>query len=244
MMEHTELLNLLFRWLHILGAVLWVGQIWSLALVLRLLPEDPADPQTVPLLLRSHKWSLWGSATTFLTGLALLGIVYYGGGALTTPDHSFIIALALGLAVVFGGFFIYDAIWKALRHQPVIAIIGSMLMLTGAAGILSQFLTGRAVFIHIGAMLGAIMASNTQQRIGPVDRLRLTGTDPAKAPSTDLVATASSRLRHNAALAPAVLLFMISNHYPTLYGAERSWLHVPAIVAVSWLMVKPFTWRR
>src|SRR4029453_1291092 len=114
-----------------------------------------------------------------------------------------------------------------LRHQPVIAIIGSMLMLTGAAGILSQFLTGRAGFLHIGAMLGAIMASNTQQRIGPVDRLRLTGTDPAKAPSADLGATASSRLRHNAALPPAVLLFMISNHYPTLYGAERSWLHVP-----------------
>jgi uncharacterized membrane protein len=242
-MQNNELSNLLFRWIHVVAAILWIGQVFSLALIHRVSPRDPVDPAVAPFLIRSHLWAIWSSGAAFLSGLALLGIVYYGGGALTTPEQSFAVALAMGVAAVLGGFLIYDAIWKALRQQPVIATIVSIVMLTGTAAILSQFMTGRAMFAHIGGMLGAILASNTQQRIGPVERARLKAVT-GKIPAQDLVEMAATRLRHNVALAPAVTVFMISNHFPTLYGAERSWLHVPAIVIVSWGLVKIWNLRR
>jgi uncharacterized membrane protein len=93
---NVELPHLLFRWLHVLSGVMWVGQLWSLVLVQRLLPGEPTDAGLTRFLLRAHNWHRWAATLTWITGIPLLGIVYYGGGALIWPEQS--AGLAMGVS--------------------------------------------------------------------------------------------------------------------------------------------------
>ena len=239
-MLSTELPHLLFRWIHVLAAVMWIGQLWSLALVLRLTPDRALDPALVALALRAHAYHRWSATLTWATGFPLLGIVYYGGGALTSVDQSLGRASIAGLAVLFGAFPVYDAVWRLLGRHRLAAVFVSLALFTTAAAGLHRVMTGRAVFIHLGAMLGTIMLANVWQRIWPVERRRLMTTTPGEPSSTALVGDAALRLRHNAALAVAVILFMVSNHFPLVYGHAAEWLLAPGFVVLGWLV----TWRK
>jgi uncharacterized membrane protein len=232
-MVSTELPHLLFRWIHVLAAVMWIGQLWSLALVLRLTPGRALDPRLAALALRAHTYHRWSATLTWATGFPLLGIVYYGGGALTSVDQSFGRASIAGLAALFGAFPVYDAVWRLLRRHGPAAVFVSLALFTTAAAGLHRVMTGRAVFIHLGAMLGTIMLANVWQRIWPVERRRLTVSTPREPSSTELVDVAGLRLRHNAALAVAVILFMVSNHFPLVYGNSLGWLLAPGIVVLG-----------
>jgi len=236
----TELPHLLFRWIHVLAAVMWIGQLWSLALVLRLTPDRALDPARAALALRAHAYHRWSATLTWATGFPLLGIVYYGGGALTSVDQSFGRASIAGLAALVGAFPVYDAAWRLLRRHRLAAVFVSLALFTTAAAGLHRVMTGRAVFIHLGAMLGTIMLANVWQRIWPVEKRRLMTTTPSEPSSTALVGDAALRLRHNAALAVAVILFMVSNHFPLVYGHASEWLLAPGIVVLGWFV----TWRK
>jgi uncharacterized membrane protein len=85
----------------------------------------------------------------------------------------------------------------------------------------------------VGAMLGTIMSNNVHQRIWPIERLRLTPGQTA--PAAQRIEIAAERLRHNAALAAAVVLFMVSNHFPLIYGHTQAWIVPPALVGLIWL---------
>jgi uncharacterized membrane protein len=239
-MPSTELLHLVFRWIHVLAAVMWIGQLWSLALVLRLTPGRALDPAVAAFALRAHAYHRWSATLTWATGFPLLGIVYYGGGALTGVDQSFGRASIAGLVALFAAFPLYDVTWRLLRRHRAAAVLVSLALFTAVAAGLHRVMTGRAVFIHLGAMLGTIMLANVWQRIWPIERRRLTTTMPGEPPSPVLVGDAALRLRHNAALAVAVLLFMVSNHFPLVYGHASGWLLAPGIVMLGWFM----TWRK
>ena len=239
-MLSTELPHLLFRWIHVLVAVMWIGQLWSLALVLRLTPDRTLDPALAALALRAHAYHRWSATLTWATGFPLLGIVYYGGGALTSVDQSFGRASVAGLAAIVGAFPVYDAAWRILRRHRLAAVVVSLALFATAAAGLHRVMTGRAVFIHLGAMLGTIMLANVWQRIWLVERHRLMTTTPGKGSSTALVEDAALRLRHNAALAVSVILFMVSNHFPLVYGYASAWLLAPGIVVLGWLV----TWHK
>jgi len=199
-----EIHHLLFRWLHVVTAVLWLGHVWSLACTERLRPLRP------DILMRA------ASGATWLTGFALLVFVYYAGGALTTPTQSWGMALGVGLAIMFLSWLLYDAAWTFLAPRPAIAAGVSIVLIGGIAQGLAEFMTGRAVFIHLGATLGGIMVNNTHQR--------------------------AHRIAHNAVLAPAVILFMVSNHFPLIYGDTRPWLVAPIIVVAGNLIGMSLEW--
>ena len=194
-MDIGELHHLLFRWLHVVAAVLWIGQIWTLVFA------QHSHPPAADIWMRA-----WG-AVAWLTGFALLIFVYYAGGALTTPTQSWGMALGVGLAVLFLTWLLYDASWTVLAQQPAIATLVSLLLFGAIAQGLAEFMTGRAVFIHLGAALGSILLNNTNQR--------------------------PHRIGHNAVIAPAVMLFMISNHFPLIYGSARLWLVAPLLVSLG-----------
>ena len=194
-MDMGELHHLLFRWLHVVTVVLWIGHTWSLVFAQRL--EQP----------RPDVWMRASGGAAWLTGLALLIVVYYAGGALTTPDQSWNMALGVGIAVLLLPWLLYDALWTLLAKRPALAAAISLLLVAGIAQGLSEFMTGRAVFIHLGAMLGGILLNNTNQR--PL------------------------RIVDNAVIAPAVMLFMTSNHFPLIYGGSRPWLVAPTLVALG-----------
>jgi uncharacterized membrane protein len=232
----TELSHLIFRWLHVLSAVMWVGQIWSLAIVLPFTPDRPVDPTVAPMMLRAHRWMRSAAGLAWGTGVVLLGIVYYGGGALTTPTQSAGLAMGIGLTALFAGWIVYDSLWRLLGRQPFVAGFVSLVLLAGTAVWMGRIMTGRAVFIHIGAMLATIMLVNVQERIWPVESRRLAVTQATRPPSLQSIQAAAVRLRHNAVLALAVILFMVSNHFPLVYGSALSWLVAPGIVLTAWLM--------
>lgn len=233
---HAELSHLIFRWLHVLTAVMWVGQIWSLAVVLPFPPNQPANPDIAPMILRAHQWMRRAGNLTWITGVGLLGIVYYGGGALTTPTQRSGLAMGIGFSLLFVGSIVYDALWRLLRGQPLLAGFVSLALVATAAMWTSRLMTGRAVFIHLGAMLATIMLVNVEQRIWPVERRRLAVTAVNIPPSVHSIETAAVRLRHNAALAIAVILFMVSNHFPLVYGSSLNWAFAPAIILTGWLI--------
>jgi uncharacterized membrane protein len=203
-MNVGELHHLLFRWLHVMAAVLWIGHLWSVVF------GQGLKPVQSDLLMRA------ASGATWLTGLALLIYVYYSGGALTTPTQSWGLAVGVGLAVIFLSWLVYDAMWTLLVDRPAIAAALSLLYLSGIAQGLAAFMTGRAVFIHLGAVLATVMANNTQQR--------------------------PQRIAHNAVIAPAVILLMVSNHFPLIYGDSRSWLVAPVVILVGCLTGMSFGW--
>jgi uncharacterized membrane protein len=207
-MDSGELHHLLFRWLHVIAAMVWIGHLWSLVFTER------AHQQT------TDAWASGWAAAAALTGVSLLIFVYYAGGALTAPSQSLWMAIGIGVAMLLVGWLLYDALWTVLAHQPIAATVISLLLVAAIAQGLTEFMTGRAVFIHVGGTLGLILVNNTNQR--------------------------PSRIVHNAIIAPAVILFMVSNHFPLLYGTSRPWLMAPALVmlgcstgaAIRWLSLR------
>jgi uncharacterized membrane protein len=203
-MDIGELHHLFFRWLHTTAAVLWIGHTWSLVFA-----QDARPP-------KADIWMRASGGIAWLSGFALLILVYYAGGALTTPAQSWGMALGVGLAVLLLTWLLYDAVWTLLAGRPVAAAILSLILLGAIAQGLAEFMTGRAVFIHLGATLGSILLNNTNQR--PL------------------------RISHNAVMAPAVLLFMVSNHFPLIYGGSRPWLVAPTLVALGSLTGLMLRW--
>jgi uncharacterized membrane protein len=196
-MDMGELHHLLFRWLHVVTAVLWIGHTWSLVFA-----QNVQQP-------KADVWMRASGTVAWFSGLALLIFVYYAGGALTTPEQSWGMALGVGIAVLFLPWLLYDALWTLLAERPAAATAISLLLVGGIAQGLAEFMTGRAVFIHLGATLGSILLNNTHQR--------------------------PSRITDNAVIAPAVTLFMVSNHFPLIYGGSRPWLVAPILVALGCL---------
>ena len=151
-MDTGELHHLLFRWLHVTTAVLWIGHTWSLVFAQHV-RQPTAD-----------LWMRGSAAATALTGIALLIFVYYAGGALTTPSQSLWMAVGVGVSVVLLTWLLYDAVWTLLANRPAVAAVVSLLLVGGIAQGLAEFMTGRAVFIHVGATLGTILLNKTNQR--------------------------------------------------------------------------------
>jgi uncharacterized membrane protein len=221
-MDTPELPHLIFRWLHVLAGVMFVGQLWALALILRAPVQSP-DPGLSQALLRAHAWHRWSGSLAWITGLPLLGIVYYSGGAVT-PEQSLGLATRAGLIAIAAAFGVYDTLWSRLVRHRLAAVVISISLLTAVAFALSRVMTGRSVYVHVGAMLATIMLANTWRHIWPAERLR------------HALDVASLRLRHNVSFSVAVLLLMVSNHFPLLYGSRFAWLGAPGLVLLGWFI--------
>jgi uncharacterized membrane protein len=194
-MDSPEIHHLLFRWLHVTTAVLWIGHTWSLVFAQHVRGQQ------------ADIWMRASAGATVFTGISLLIVVYYAGGALTTPSQSLWMAIGVGVSVMLLTWLLYDALWTALANHPTAAAMVSLVLVGGIAQGLAEFMTGRAVFIHVGATLGTILLNDTNQR--------------------------PQRIPNNAVIAPAALLFMVSNHFPLIYGTSRPWLVAPALVVMG-----------
>jgi uncharacterized membrane protein len=203
-MDTGELHHLFFRWIHVTAAVLWIGHTWSLVFA-----QNARQP-------KADIWMRTSGGVAWLSGFALLIFVYYAGGALAAPEQSWGMALGVGLAVLLLTWLLYDAVWTLLAARPAAAAVVSLILLGAITQGLAEFMTGRAVFIHVGATLGSILLNNTNQR--PL------------------------RISHNAVMAPAALLFMVSNHFPLIYGSSRPGLVAPALVVVGCLAGLSLRW--
>jgi uncharacterized membrane protein len=234
--------QLLFRWLHVIAGVMWIGHLWFFNFVnAQLAKTYDADSKkkVVPELMpRALYWFRWGAAWTWITGFMLLGFVYYMGGVLLPSENAVVgvgAGSAIGVALLIVGFGVYDMLWKSGlgKNETTAGAISFVLTVAVAFG-LNRIFSGRAMFIHIGALFGTAMAANVWMRIWPAQRKIITAIKEGKAPDAALAGLAGLRSKHNTYMSVPLLLLMVSNHYPGAYGSDFAWIFVAAFVAVGW----------
>ncbi len=263
----SEWLNLIFRWVHVFAGIMWVGTTYYFTwLDARLTEEEKAVANTgsaaqiwmvhsggfyvvekrkVPdLASRTLHWFRWEAGTTWLSGMALLIVLFYlGGGALVDPDVrdlSVGAAVGLGIGVLFLGGLVYDVMMRTplAKNEKAFAVV-AYLLLVGVSYGLTHFLTGRAVYIHVGAMMGTIMTANVWMHILPAQKKMIAALNAGQKPDDTLSAQAKLRSKQNTFMAVPVVFIMISNHFPGVtYGDRYNWIILSILIVLGWIAAK------
>jgi uncharacterized membrane protein len=243
-------LEALFRWIHVVAGILWIGHLYFFnfvnSQVAKTYDADSRKKVVPELLPRALYFFRWGAAWTWVTGLLLTGMVYYGVDNLVRKDvvtdqavisHGAGVVISLLAIVVV--FFVYDALWKALAKNEKAGVVVSFVLLAVVLFLLSRVFTGRAVFIHAGILFGTIMAMNVWMRIWPAQKKIIQGVKGvAPAPDPSVAAMAALRSKHNTYMSVPLVLAMVSNHYPTVYGWDHSWIILSVLVLVGWVATR------
>jgi uncharacterized membrane protein len=263
----SEWLNLLFRWVHVFAGIMWVGTTYYFTwLDARLTEEEKAVANTgvtpqvwmvhsggfyvverkkVPdLVSRTLHWFRWEAFTTWLSGFALLVLIYYlGGGALIDPDVRELstgAAVALGIGVIVAGGVVYDVMMMSPlgRNEKLFAAVAYVLIVALSFGLTRTF-SARAAYIHVGAMFGTIMAANVWMHILPAQKRMIAALNEGRKPNERLSAQAKLRSKQNTFMAVPVVFIMISHHYPGVtYGDRYNWIILSALILLGWIAAK------
>lgn len=265
----TEWLNLAIRWIHMIVGVAWIGAsfyfVWLENNLNRVNPKTGLSgdlwaihgggiyhlekyklaPPTMPEKLH---WFKWEAYFTWISGICLLAVVYYLNAEiyLIAPGSGLepSTAIALGVAALVAGWFIYDFLCDSKLGQTPM-LLGAILFLglVGTAYGLSQVFSGRGAYIHVGAIIGTIMVGNVFRVIMPAQRGLVKAIEENREPDPELPAKGLLRSRHNNYLTLPVLFIMISNHFPSTYGSEYNWLILAGIAVFSILVRHYFNTR-
>ena len=256
-----EILDLVARWTHVIAAIMWVGNSLLFNWLDRSLvksssagmTEKPAgtiwllhsggfyyvektllEGQRMPD--RVH-WFMWQAYTTMITGSLLLIIVYYAGGRALLEDPSVASlahwqAVVVGIGAIVTGNLIYDVAQRAIApRSPKLAVALWMTALATIAIALTQLLSGRAAFLHTGAMLGTIMAGNVGSVIVPSQKELVASVNEGRG-TNQLISDRAKRVSiHNNYFTFPVIVLMLSSHFPAVYGNRWNWLVLLILVA-------------
>jgi len=259
----SEWLNLFARWFHVFAGILWVGttyyftwldarlseaegaagagerpQVWMVHSGGFYVVEKQKQPGTQTL-----HWFRWEAALTWLSGMLLLVLVYYLGGALVDPDvRDISVPAAVGFSVslLIVGWVVYDLLMLSpLGRNEVAFAIVAYALLVGVAYLLTHVLSGRAAYIHMGALLGTLMVANVWMRILPAQRRMIAATSAGQTPDARLGAQAKLRSKQNTFMVVPVVFTMISNHFPTAtYGSRYDWIILSVLILAGWVAAK------
>lgn len=248
------------RWVHVITAMAWIGASFyfiALDLGLRKVPHLPAGafgeewqvhgggfyhiqkylvaPENMPEHLIWHKWQ---SYSTWLSGAALLMVVYWAGAELYLIDPSKAdLSTFQGILISAGsltlGWLIYDALCKSkLGNRPTALMLLLFVLLVAMAWGYNQVFTGRAALLHLGAFTATIMTANVFFIIMPNQRIVVKDLQEGRTPDAKYGKIAKLRSTHNNYLTLPVIFLMLSNHYPLAFATEYNWL----IAALVFLM--------
>ena len=263
----ADWLNLLLRWLHFITGVAWIGASFYFVWLDNHLeaPKKPEDdvkgvggelwsvhgggfyhaqkyrvaPQVLPE--RLH-WFKWEAYTTWLSGMALLVLVYWYGAEVYLIDPSVAelsgaAAIAIAAAYIVGGWLVYDLLCRSpLAGDDRGFAVVLFLLVALLAWSLCQLFGGRGAYIHFGAVLGTIMVANVAMVIIPGQRKMVAAAARGEAPDPAPGIKAKQRSVHNTYFTLPVLFVMISNHYALTYGHEYNWLILIGISLIGALI--------
>ena len=241
----TAVLDLIFRWTHVVAGIVWIGHLYFFnfvnSQVAKTYDADTKKKVVPELMPRALYWFRWGAAYTWVSGFLLLGLVIYNGGVIVAPDSPLGAgaASAIGVALLVVGFLVYDLLWKAMGKNEQAGVIVSFVLVVIVLFVMNLLFSKRAVYIHLGAIFGTIMAGNVWMRIWPNQRKIIAGvkgTGPAPDPS--IPALAGLRSKHNTYMSIPLILFMVSNHFPTVYGNDFAWVVAIVFLIVGWGIAK------
>ncbi|MDG2466813.1 MAG: urate hydroxylase PuuD [Alphaproteobacteria bacterium] len=240
------------RWLHVITAIAWIGSSFyfiALDLGLRKTQSLPAKAHgeewqvhgggfyhiqkylVAPEHLPEHlTWFKWESYATWLSGFALLAIVYYGGAELYLIDESKMAlsvwqAVAISMISLAGVWTVYSLLCRSpLAANPTILMLVLYVMLVALSWGFHQIFTGRAAFIHLGAITATIMSANVFMVIIPNQKIVVADLRAGRTPDAKYGRIAKLRSTHNNYLTLPVIFLMLSGHYPLAFATEYSWL--------------------
>ncbi len=253
--------NLLLRWVHVIVGIAWIGSsfffIWlDLSLNKREgLPDGVAGETwmvhgggfyhaqkylVAPEQLPEHlHWFKWESYATWISGFCLMAVIYYFGAESFLIDRQTLdvgpaAAIAISLAMLAVSWVVYDLICRSpLGNSTGPLAVAVFVLVVGAAFLFSNVFSGRAAFVHVGAMIGTIMSANVFFIIIPNQKKTVAAMLAGKAPDAVWGMQAKQRSTHNNYLTLPVLLMMISNHYPMTFGHEYNWLIVAVVLIIG-----------
>ena len=245
-----ELIHPIFKWLHIIAGVLWIGLLyffnWINGHFVATLDAETKKKVVPELMPRTLYFFRWGAAWTWVTGLILLLVIFYHGGLTFDDGADWEVSAFVMIAVTFLGVFIYDFIYKSGLASNVRLVTILSFVLVGVVVYLMKEWAGfsyRSFNIHLGALFGTNMAFNVWFRIWPAQQEIITAIKNGEAPNGDLVALAGLRSKHNTYMSVPLMWTMINQHTTALSGgnfgvtASTNWLVLMLVVALGWHIV-------
>src|SRR5881275_1970971 len=226
--EVNTFLQLFFRWGHVVAGIIWIGHLYFFNWVngpFQGKIDGPTKKLVNPELMpRALFWFRWGAAWTWITGFVLAGLIYYQTKeVLFDPDHvgNPWLWLAIVLVAWAVGFVIYNAVMKAIKNVIAASAVALVLFIALYA-VLECFghFSGRSLYIHTGATFGTIMALNVWMVIWPYQQKIIRGVKEGNPADAETIRQAGLRSRQNTFMSIPLIFTMISNHYPTVYGAD------------------------
>jgi uncharacterized membrane protein len=252
------------RWLHVVTAIAWIGSsFYFIALDLGLrkhdrLPEGAHGEEwqvhgggfyhiqkylVAPAALPEHlTWFKWESYATWLSGFALLAIVYYAGADLYLIDRNVLdlpvwAAIGLSIGSLALGWVLYDLLCKSPlggndTALMVVLYVGLVLVAWGY----TQLFSGRAAFLHLGALTATLMSANVFLVIIPNQKIVVADLKAGRKPDPKYGRIAKTRSLHNNYLTLPVIFLMLSNHYPLAYATEFNWVIASLVFLIGVLI--------
>jgi uncharacterized membrane protein len=263
----SELLDVMFRWAHVIAGIMWIGNSMLFNWLDRNLEKSAQlsrlsqgkiymlhsgafydvekkllEPGEMPETLH---WFKWQNFSTWSTGICLLVIVYYFHGAAFLVDPSVHdvgpdTAIALSVSALFTGWLIYDGIWRTLgESHPRVASALSVVFLFGSIWLFTLVFSGRAAYIETGVLIGTIMTGNVWFVIVPSQRALVAATVAGKDQDPKLSVQAKARSIHNNYLTFPLIFIMVSNHFSAATTHHLNWL-ILIVVCIGGAGVRHF----
>ncbi|UWQ94503.1 urate hydroxylase PuuD [Rhodobacteraceae bacterium M385] len=255
------------RWLHVITAMAWIGASFyfiALDLMLRETPDMPEGAtgeewevhgggfyntvkyNVAPARLPEHlTWHKWQSYWTWLSGAALLAIVYWGGAEMFLIDYdklelSSFQAILISAGSLTIGWILYDFLCKSPLGNHPTALMGLLfVILIAMAWGYDQVFTGRAALLHLGAFTATIMTANVFLIIMPNQRIVVKDLQEGRKPDAKYGKIAKLRSTHNNYLTLPVIFLMLSNHYPLAFGTEYAWV-IASLVFLLGVLIRHY----
>jgi len=256
--------EMIVRWVHVIAGVAWIGSsFYFIALDLSLKPgkELPKEANgqawqvhgggfynMVKYLVAPKKmpeeltWFKWEAYSTWISGMALMSLVYYGSASLYMIDLEVLditqlqaVFLSLGGIVI--GWIIYDGLCRSpLGKNDLILALAGLVFLVLLSFIYTQVFSHRGAFMQMGVTIGTMMVANVAMVIIPGQKKVVQALKAGDDPNPIYGVRGKQRSLHNNYLTLPVIFVMIGGHYPIIFATEYSWLILGLILIIGALI--------